>query len=73
MYLMVSTSNPEIMSDSDLRINEKRWRRKRLFRERRPHPAARILALLLLIAVPMLLGVWLELFSFDLQPEGLWQ
>lgn len=70
---MVSIHPPDIMFDRDLRINEKRWRRKRLFRAHRPHPAPRILAGLVVLVALFMLGAWLEIPLFDHLTTGLWQ
>ena len=54
------------MSIDDLRVNEKRWRRRRLFQTRRPRPVARIVTILFILVVLVTLALFLDLLPFDL-------
>jgi hypothetical protein len=54
------------MPKNDFRKNEKRWRRKPLFRERRTHPSLRLFSLLIMLALLVTLAWWLELLPVDL-------
>jgi hypothetical protein len=53
------------MSKNDLLANEKRWRRKSLFRKKRPHPIIYLIGYLtvsLLILITLtLLALWLDI------------
>jgi hypothetical protein len=66
---MVPVDATKTMPRNDLRVNEKRWQRKRLFRQRRPRPVLRILSILFLLIGLVLLSVWLDLPPFDLFSE----
>ncbi len=59
------------MAKNDLRVNEKRWRRKRLFRKRRTHPFLRFITILLILAALAILCWWLEVPPFDLIADKL--
>jgi hypothetical protein len=67
---MVTAAQIETMPRNDLRENEKRWRRKRLFRERRPRPTARLVPLLLILTALATIGWWLEVPPFDFLVGG---
>ena len=57
------------MPRDDFRANEKRWRRRRLFRERRTHPILRLIIALLCVAALAGLAMWLKVSPFSLFPE----
>lgn len=59
------------MPKDDLRENEKRWRRKRLFRDQRPHPVHRFVTILFILAVLTILAWWLELLPLNISTENL--
>lgn len=47
------------MPKNDLRVSEKQWRRKRLFREQRSPLIPRLFIILGLLALLLMLGWWL--------------
>jgi len=53
---MIMTTISNTMPKDDLRINEKRWRRKRLFRRPRRYTASHIFAILLILATAALVA-----------------
>ncbi|PVV06801.1 MAG: hypothetical protein B6D72_19560 [gamma proteobacterium symbiont of Ctena orbiculata] len=59
------------MPKNDLHINENRWRHRRLFRKRYVHPMLRPGVILLVLAVLVLLGWWLELPPFNAIGNGM--
>jgi len=58
------------MPKNDLHINEKRWRRRRLFRERHAHSMLRLWVILLVLATLIVLGWWLEIPPFGSTAKG---
>lgn len=56
----------EIMSKNDLLVNEKRWRRKRLFLKKRRFIDKSFVAVLLVIAMLVILGWWFEVPLYEL-------
>lgn len=54
------------MPKNDFRKNEKRWRRKPMFRERPTHPSLRLITFLILLVFLVTLAWWLELVPLDL-------
>ncbi len=48
------------MSKNDLRIDEKKWRRKRLFLKNRPNRIVRFLTILLILGTLAILSWWLH-------------
>jgi len=54
---MTPVTTPETMPDDDLRVNEKRWRRKRLFRKQ-PSSSVPYLVAILVIIIALAILVW---------------
>lgn len=55
----------EIMSKNDLRVNEKRWRRKKLFRKQRRYRDHTLVTIVVIFAVLLLLGWLFQVSSFN--------
>lgn len=65
--LIANTAEP--MAKPDTRLDDQRWRRKRLFRQRGRRPIGRLLALLLVLALFATVVWWPQLLPSDLGIE----
>jgi len=68
---MGATYTPKNMSRDDFRAGERRWQRKRLFREQRPRTLPRLIAILLILGAFAALAWWLEVPIFDFSLENM--